>query len=33
MDTQTLIASIDAEIARLEQAKSFLFGSSGGSGQ
>lgn len=29
MDTQTLIASIDAEIARLEQAKSLLTGSSG----
>lgn len=30
MDTQTLIASIDAEIARLEEAKSLLTGSSSG---
>jgi hypothetical protein len=29
MDTQTLIASIDAEIARLEEAKRLLLGTSG----
>lgn len=30
MDTQTLIASIDAEIARLEEAKNLLTGSTSG---
>lgn len=33
MDTRTLIASIDAEIARLEEAKSLLVGTSGRTSQ